>query len=240
MSKLMAHSADGRKVTLDDLRAIPTPEETATWTPVGHAQFAMHMKRWCSDSIANNYSLESEQYAVARKGQQMFGLLTFKNGNEEMGLSIGFRNSIDKSLAGAFASGGQVFVCDNLALNGDIVVMRKHTMFILHDLQDLVLDSMARASNVFGEMVFHAEQLKQIPYTTDEGYERIGLLYGNGVLTPRQLPVILKEWVEPQHKCFEPRNAWSLYNAATEALKSCPPQTVLEKHRLLTDVFRND
>jgi hypothetical protein len=33
------------------------------------------------------------------------------------------------------------------------------------------------------------------------------------------LPKALKEWNEPRHAEFEPRTAWSMLNAFTEALK---------------------
>ena len=35
----------------------------------------------------------------------------------------------------------------------------------------------------------------------------------------RTIPEVLKEWREPRHEEFQPRNIWSLFNAFTEALK---------------------
>jgi len=40
-----------------------------------------------------------------------------------------------------------------------------------------------------------------------------------GVVPNRTIPEVLREWREPRHMEFEPRNAWSLFNAFTEALK---------------------
>ena len=36
---------------------------------------------------------------------------------------------------------------------------------------------------------------------------------------PSAIPKVLREWREPWHAEFHPRNAWSLHNAVTETLK---------------------
>ena len=40
-----------------------------------------------------------------------------------------------------------------------------------------------------------------------------------GVCPIQLIPRVLHEWREPRHEAFAPRNAWSLFNAFTEALK---------------------
>ena len=41
-----------------------------------------------------------------------------------------------------------------------------------------------------------------------------------GATLPRRLPQVLDEWRKPRHQEFEPRTAWSLFNAFTESMKS--------------------
>jgi hypothetical protein len=52
---------------------------------------------------------------------------------------------------------------------------------------------------------------------------------GHGVLKPRQVAKALKQWNNPPN-AFASRSMWSLYNACTEALKSTPPNRILESH----------
>lgn len=66
--------------------------------------------------------------------------------------------------------------------------------------------------------------------TNNQAFQMAGLLFGHGVLSPRQLPVVVDQWLKPKHKEFQPRNAWSLYNAITEGLKSTAPFNVMERH----------
>jgi hypothetical protein len=39
-----------------------------------------------------------------------------------------------------------------------------------------------------------------------------------GIISLRQIPLVVREWKEPRHELFEPRSAWSLFNAFTSAL----------------------
>lgn len=50
--------------------------------------------------------------------------------------------------------------------------------------------------------------------------------------------IVKDQWLKPNHQEFAPRNAWSFYNACTEALKTCPPVTIMEKHIQLHRAFQ--
>ena len=150
-----------------------------------------------------------------------------------MGLSIGFRNSYDKSLSVGLAVGGQVFVCDNLCLSGEVTVLKKHTLNVITSIESLALSAIYKSRSAFNQIQNDAEVMKGIPLSDDDAYRTIGLLYGNGILTPRQIPVVKNEWLKPSHDDFEGRNVWSFYNACTESLKSSPPQSIMERHLML-------
>ncbi len=225
---LMVH-AGGKYATRDELLLVPVPEATDSYTPVPHNHLAETLMTIGQD-ILKGYILNAEQYALAREGNQMFGVLTFKGEHSEMGLSIGFRNSYDKSMAIGIAIGGKVFVCDNLALTGDITVLRKHTGNVWASLEDIAISTLYRSQKNFQKIVEDAEFLKNEKITDTGAFQYMGLLYGKGVLTPRQLPVVKREWLKPSHEDFQPRNMWSFYNACTEAMKSAPPVLILEKH----------
>jgi hypothetical protein len=228
--------AGGRFATRDELSLVPVPVETESYTPVPHNHLAETLTTIGRD-ILKGYSLESEQYALAREGNQMFGVLTFRGEHPEMGLSVGFRNSYDKSMAIGIAIGAKVFVCDNLALAGDVTVLRKHTGNVWASLEDMAISTLYRSQKNFQKVVEDSESLKNMNISDTGAFQYMGLLYGKGVLTPRQLPVVKREWLKPSHEDFQPRNKWSFYNACTEAMKSAPPVLVMEKHIMLHEVM---
>lgn len=228
MTQLLMH-AGGDYCSLDDLRHIPLPTETDTYKPVSHYDLAVSLADVSSAMLAD-YQLDRSQYGLARDGAQLFGVHTYRNGSDSMGLSIGFRNSYDKSMSVGIAIGASVFVCDNLALTGEITMARKHTSNVWQDLEELAITTIYRSQNNFNRIVEDA-QLMQGQYLSDnDAYRMIGLLYGNAIITPRQIPVVKKEWLSPTYAEFSDRNTWSLYNAVTEALKSSPPNKIMEKH----------
>ena len=228
---LLLHSG-GEAASMEDLAAIPLPKETHSYKPVSHQALATMLGAMASDLLPE-FELVNTQFGLARDGAQMFGVHTLKNGHSSMGLSIGFRNSYNKSLSVGIAVGGQVFVCDNLMLTGEVTVLKKHTLNVVSSIEALGLSAIYKSRSAFNQIARDAEVMRGIPLSDADAYRTIGLLYGNGIITPRQIPVVKNEWLKPSHDDFEGRNVWSFYNACTESLKSSPPQSIMERHLAL-------
>jgi hypothetical protein len=230
MTLLLHRGAE--EATLDQLAMIPLPQETKSYKPVAHVALA-NMLSVMALNLLPEFELVNTQFGLARDGQKMFGVHTFKNGDSALGLSIGFRNSYDRSLSVGIAVGASVFVCDNLMLTGDLTVLRKHTSKVLGDIDTLALSAIYKSRKAFNQIKCDAEEMMQIPMSDDEAYRCLGLIYGRGIITPRQIPVVKNEWLKPSHIDFEDRNLWSFYNAVTESLKTSPPQSIMERHLAL-------
>ena len=228
-SQLLMHTSGGEYCTLDDLRNIPLPEETPTYKPVSHYDLATNLAK-VSATLLRDYSLEKSNYGLARDGAQLFGVHTYRNGSDSMGLSIGFRNSYDKSMSVGIAIGASVFVCDNLALTGEISISRKHSANVWQDLEELTITTIYRSQNNFNRILEDSQVMQSQHLSDDDAYRLTGLLYGHGIISPRQIPVVRKEWLTPSHDDFEDRNMWSFYNPVTEALKGSPPNKIMERH----------
>ncbi|MDQ5987355.1 MAG: hypothetical protein CSYNP_03095 [Syntrophus sp. SKADARSKE-3] len=228
MSGLLMHRG-GEYVTKGDLDLIPMPEATESYVPVSHYHLADKFLT-ISQDILRDYTLIGENYGIARQGNQLFAVLKFQNEKAEMGLSIAFRNSYDRSMAIGMAIGASVFVCDNLALSGEIVVMKKHTKNVWAELEETAIATIYRSQKNYEQIVCDAEAFKALPMENLEAYQLMGVLFGNGIISPRQLTTLKDEWLKPSYPEFEPRNMWSFYNGATEALKTSPPISIMEKH----------
>lgn len=225
---LLLHK-DGKEAKKEDLALIPLPPATDSYTPVSHYDLANTLSTIGQD-ILTDYTLIGETYALARQGNQMFAFLKFQSDQNDTALSFAFRNSYDRSMSIGFAAGLSVFCCDNLALNGDIVVMKKHTKNILTSLEDSVITTLYKAQNQYRGLLRDKERMGLVMLSDDEVFRAIGLLYGRGVLSPRQLPLVREEWLKPSHEEFQARNMWSFFNCVTEALKTCPPLSIIERH----------
>jgi hypothetical protein len=228
MEGFMMH-VDGKEVKREALDLIPMPEESDTYKPVSHYHLANKLLT-ISQVILKDYMLIGEHYGLARNGNQMFAYLKFQKEESDMALSLAFRNSYDRSMSIGMAVGASVFVCDNLALQGEIVVMKKHTKNVWLTLENTCIQTLYKSQECFQKIVADSQVMKQRALNDVEAFKIMGLLYGRDIIGPRQLTVVKDQWLNPPHKEFEERSLWSLYNCCTEALKSSPPLTVMEKH----------
>jgi len=228
------------------LASIELPEKTRTYVPVSHSDFIHNVKDIASRMLPL-HKIRAEKYGIARNGNQMFGTLTFENQldhseepSRDMGISIGIRNSYDKSMSLGICSGASVFVCENLMMNGEIVVMRMHKGRILDELKGLIFNAIANSEEKFQTLYSDSQTLKARKCNNNTAFSTIGKLYGEGILRERQLPVVKKEWLNPTHDAFSEKTLWRLYNACTESLKTTSPMFRMNKQIKLHDKFASD
>jgi hypothetical protein len=150
----------------------------------------------------------------------MFGVLALDIEENGVRVSIGLRNSHDKSFALGITIGYRVFVCDNLAFHGDFqTVTRKHSKnLVLNDVLAVAIDRMQRN---------FAPMLNQV--NTWKGYELPDasaklIIYRafieEGLEVPKHLADdVHRHYFDPQYDEFRPRTMWSLSNAFTSAFK---------------------
>ena len=217
-----------REVNLGDLQNIEMPEATNTYVPVSHYDLAMNVGSIGERVI--DKELHSKKFGLARHGQHMFATYTFKNDEDEVGMSIGFRNSYDKSMSIGVCVGAKVFVCENLMMTGEVTFMRKHTGNILDELNSLIFNVLYKSDDKFAQLQDDKESMKEIPINNQRAWETMGVLFGKGIINTPQISIMRKEWKNPSHEEFNDDSLWSLYNAGTEALKTCSPTRMMSSH----------
>lgn len=228
MNGIMLHCG-GESVSRQELDLIKLPEKTDSYQPLSHFELANRITTVAQDMLSD-YVMVSESYGIARKGNQLFAVLNFRGESKEMAMSVAFRNSYDKSLAFGLAFGSSVFVCDNLALTGDIVVMKKHSKTMLDGLDDTIIANIFRARQAYQKILFDSDKLKRRPMDNNQAFELMGLLFGLDLVGPRQLSKLKQEWLKPSYEEFRHRTAWSFLNGYTECLKSTPPLDIMERN----------
>ena len=230
MAEAQATLITSNEVELEHLKDVKMPSATASYQPVSHYDLTMNIGD-IAGRVLNGMTLVKSRYGLAREGNQMFGTHTFKdNVDDEIGLAVGFRNSYDKSMSVGIAVGARVFVCENLMMNGDITIFRKHTGNILDELNSMAFRAIFDNQYKYQELTEDKEKMKKIECNDDKAFSQLGRLYGKGILTERQLPVVKDQWDKPWHKDFKDKNQWSFYNACTESLKSVGPQYIMQRH----------
>lgn len=162
MSQLLTHCGSQR-CSLEQLLTIPEPQQTNTYQPLNHYDFACNVQQVASD-LLSSYRFDTQQYALSSDGQKMFGVLTYRKTSseeQEVKLAIGIRNSYDKSMSAGLVLGSSIIVCSNLMFCGDIVVMRKHTGTDMHeDLQKQIVTAIYKSQHQFTRLSEDVTQMK--------------------------------------------------------------------------------
>ena len=208
-----AHAVDRLMIT-----TIPTPEPTATWTPLPHLALIEEVEEVLR---SNGLSIVNSALSLTHDGLRYFGLMEMQNSviHQDYAWVLGLRNSHDKSFPAGIVAGANVFVCDNLSFSGEIKIARKHTRFILRDLPFLTERAIGRLMERWHHQDQRIGAYKGKNLSDPSAHDLIIRSTDVRACTLRQIPSILKEWRNPRHEEFEARTLWTLFNSFTETLK---------------------
>jgi hypothetical protein len=208
----------GEHIAREELKELRTPEGTRTHQPIPHYDLVDIVTR----NIANTgLQIVDEQHGISHDGDRYFGLLNLQNGCEQpdYGLAIGLRNSHDKRFPAGLCVGSRVFVCDNLAFSNEIVLARKHTRHIMRDLPRVVFQAMGKLGEAKRNQDRRILAYKNTPINDPQAHDLLIKSVDAKVIPVSRIADVLKEWRTPQHRDFQERTAWSLFNGFTEVGK---------------------
>ena len=219
-STLMAH-VDTEKIDLPRLALIPAPPSTPTHQVIPHHEVVNALVETLGFRQIGIHHME---FAVDKTGNKMFGLIEMEHGFTGARFALGIRNSHDKTMRLAMTVGYRVFICDNMAFNGDFTpVLAKHSKhFQLNRALSAGVDDMQRNFKPMVEAVdrWRGSQLSEVTAKL--------VIYRAFVEAELEVPrhldrVVHDLYFNPIHDEFRPRTLWSLSNAFTSAFKELDP-----------------
>jgi len=231
---------------LESLSMIPVPTEApwldrtqqSRWRPIQHGELA----RTLLDEVTSQ-GLQVHRHgweACGPGSTDLFGTVDIVDDAgldlpEGLCFSIGVRHSNAGRYALTLVTGARVMVCSNGVLVGERVLSRRHTddLDLPAVVRGGVADAISRAYSV-GDWVKH---LQATP-VSDSQADRLMMEAGRRRALPwSALRTVDNAWRRPPHGVFLPRNAWSLYNAFTEAARERRPSVQLRALRGLRALF---
>lgn len=219
-SMLVAH-VDTERIAQNQLALLPTPTATATHKPIPHIEVVNAIIETLG---FRHIAVHRDEYAVSADGNKMFGLMELDQTFTGCRFALGLRNSHDKSMRLALTVGYRVFVCDNMAFNGDFTpVLAKHTKhFQLTRALSGGIDDMQRN---FEPMVKAVGRWRESQLSDVSAKLLIYRAFVEAELdVPRHLDRKVHDlYFSPRHEEFQPRTLWSLSNAFTSAFKELDP-----------------
>ena len=219
--------------SLDDL---VLPPQTDTYFPIPHGQYL--------DMVLETYSevlpveLERVNLGLTREGARMFFTADFKAQTKgaEWGISIGGRNSTDKSFGAALCSGSKVFVCDNMCISGSSAMyMRKHTKNVWDDLLREAKNQAALAWDQFGQMDTDLNSFRGIEMSDETVAAALGVLMFRKVIKSGEQIKAAKYWSKCPHEEHDTQDLFAFYQSVNHSLKGSTPERIMGAHCGLHD-----
>jgi len=231
----------GTEVERSALLDVQMPNATRSYQPVAYSYFADLIEDRLYD---HGFKFGEQAHALNHEGQQYFGMAELKNGDtmaDDWALVAGWRTSTDKSIANCFVVGSQVFVCDNLAFSGEVQIGRKHTTGVLRDLPDMITNAVKRTGALAISQNERYAGYKEVGMKDAVVNHTIVQMFRQGIMSSSRIGKVVNEYYEPSHvEHLDPngnRTNWTLFNAATEALKKSGlnqlPQRTIKLHNLM-------
>jgi Domain of unknown function (DUF932) len=217
-STLISYSG---KISRAELAHIPTPPPTPTHIPIPHIEVVETLVETLS---LRHIGIVAEEFAVSSDGMEMFGVLDLETTFEGCRFAIGVRNANNKRFRLSCTVGLRVFVCQNLAFQGDYTpVLAKHTKNF--GLQDSISIGVDRVQRNFEPMRRQVQAWRATQLSDQTAQLIIYRAFIEGELeAPKHLArVVHNHYFDPQHQEFAPRTLWSLSNAFTSAFKELDP-----------------
>lgn len=223
--------------TGQELELVPVPIQSRTYRPISHAQL-IDLSR---ESIQKSgFSIQGEQYTMAREGKQANGRYAIKGDDTEMQIMIGWQNSYDKSLSLKFAIGARIFICSNGAISGDMGAFKKKHM---GDVQEFtpnkIMGYISDAEQIFYNLQQDRNRFKQIGISARVRAELLGRMFiEEEIITSTQLGIIKKEIDNPSYNYGAGDSVWQLYNHSTLSLRDEHPSKYYESHINIHKFFK--
>ena len=224
-------------VTRQELWTVPTPDRTQSWYPIPHSTVLTEVE----DQLEGcGFTITESAHSLTHDGSRYFAVLSinFRGRNiSDHGWVVGIRNSHDKTFPAGLVAGSRVFVCDNLSFYGQVSISRKHTRWAMRDLHQLTARAVGQLGDKLMQLDSRIARYKMVEINDARAHDIVIRSLDAGVVTTTQLPEVLQEWRSPSHEAFEPRTAWSLFNAFTETHKKVNPHTALRRGEALYGLF---
>jgi hypothetical protein len=242
---LLTHCGS-RAATFAELSALPPPEPLGPLhRPVPHHELAAALKE---ELASAGYEVTREEYALQHHGLKLFGVMdlvpkpgtvsAFSNGDK--GLGLGFRHGNDQSMSLHLVAGARVFVCDNLVLSGDMIVLRrKHTKGL--SLKEEIKTGMERLLAEYSILDRGIARLKERGISDDQAKSILYDAFVHHEILPLRYLAKAGSWYfDPPSEAEDcrPRTAWGLHNAFTRTVKELSsPARRFEASTRIGEVF---
>jgi len=214
---------NANRVSESHVAAVPAPDFTPTWHPFSHGEVVRAM-----DAAVDNIGVgvREREYSMNKKGTRVFSVWKLDVNGGGTGLTVGMRNSIDKSFGLGLCGGTDVFVCDNLAFSASYVAFKMHTAGLtIETLETFVQEAFATVIGSGRDMIAWQESLQDV-WVPKQDYKALVFdMVDNGVFAGGQIQNYLtcldeEKALRRGHVLDGTTSLYNMHGAATRLMRN--------------------
>lgn len=257
---IMMHMPGSKR--FDDFSCLQTIDsrefkpKSDTYTTLTHSELVGEVQYAIDRYLTPNGIKVVDQMCVLGKGKalegppklgaRMFGLMGLSLRHDEgaedaVQAIVGIQNALDGSGRAQVCVGNRVFICDNMAFSGDLMISHRHSKNIAKTMYGAIHGIIRDTIDRFRKDVELRDLLKNQYVGLDEGFRILAeLAAADAFDNMKQFNNAVRQYRWPQYGVFaSDESLWSVYNAATWGVKSnCSPLGVIESTNIITSKFR--
>lgn len=242
MNNIVLKAKGVKQINRNELLTIDIPVATESYCPISNREI-VETALECLDR--EGLRVNTEFHKTDGSNQKFVGGFIVNSGNSEMNMMFGYKNSYDRSMSAAYALGAQIFICSNSAVNGDEMLMRKHTGKANEDIKHSISEGIKRMGDNFRKIETDFTRLKEIEVSKKVCAELIGDLYiRESLITSHQLSLIKQiqndECEDYTYNYGVEGTAYNLYQDLSHVLKTSHPTKYISNHANLHNYFINE
>ena len=228
MTNLMYNSKNDTLITRSEMADLPLPQAMGRFhQPYSFSEYVEQVHEALD---IEGLMAGTEEYAIQKDGQRMFGLMTIEPkplegeliSASDWNLTMGIRGSHDQRIPRGITLGSQVIVCSNLCFGGNIGTFNtKQTTNIRYRIPSLIRNAVAQIPELAHNLEAQYDTYRNFEMKPRWGDAALVEIHRRGGLAAPQLARAIAEWDRPSHEEHAENgySAWRLMNACTEALK---------------------
>jgi hypothetical protein len=173
-------------------------------------------------------TLVESTHALTHGGRRYFGLFELESSSSsEWTVTVGLRNSHDKSAAAGMCLGQKVMVCTNLAFSGEIKFARKHTANCHSDTMLMMRKAFTQVPRFENQLQDRDEKWKNLKITNGEASTLILKSAASDIIPQNKITHVHRHWEQPEYNEFSKNghSVYRLFNSFTSAMRPSVPSS---------------
>jgi len=226
-------------VTVEELRAVPLPTKTDTYTVISHNLIIGEIKR---ELACAGFEVMSEEYRANNNLEVARGSYIIRRSEDPyFMMSFNWTNSYDKSTKFQCAVGGYIWENNSYVIEKEgNSFIRKHTGDADTLAKDTIAEKIANAEKYYLSVLETKRQMETIKVSRSEVAKILGNLYFNfDMISIEQLSGIKKEYLKPSYVySTDSDSLWTVYCHILTVLKSSHPKTWLHQQGFIHNYLK--